>query len=74
MGRSIRWPISSTCSLAAQIDGRYPYPFIDVGQLGWLQIGDQRRRPSPSAFILAGFAARLDRPLASSWVDARDRR
>ena len=22
------------------VDGRYPYPFMDVGKLGWLQIAD----------------------------------
>ena len=22
-----------------QLDHRYPYPFIDVGKLGWLQVG-----------------------------------
>ena len=41
--------ISSTPSRAGQLDGRYPYPFIDVGKLGWLQVGAERRRHRASA-------------------------
>jgi hypothetical protein len=36
------------------IDGRYPYPFIDVGKIGWLQTGINAVVIS-LAFILAGY-------------------
>ena len=37
-----------------QLDHRYPYPFIDVGKLGWLQVG-LNAGGIALAFILAGF-------------------
>jgi hypothetical protein len=37
-----------------QIDHRYPYPFIDVGKLGWLQVA-MNAAGIALAFILAGF-------------------
>jgi len=37
-----------------QIDHRYPYPFIDVGKLGWLQVG-LNAAGIALGFILAGF-------------------
>jgi hypothetical protein len=37
-----------------RFDGRYPYPFIDVGHLGWLQVGINAAGIA-LAFILAGF-------------------
>lgn len=37
-----------------QIDGRYPYPFMDVGQLGWAQTAINAGGIA-MAFILAGF-------------------
>jgi hypothetical protein len=38
-----------------QIDRRYPYPFIDVGKLGWPQVA-LNAAGIAFAFILAGFA------------------
>lgn len=38
-----------------QFDGRYPYPFLDVGKLGWLQTA-LNTGGIAFAFILAGFA------------------
>jgi hypothetical protein len=38
-----------------QLDHRYPYPFVDVGKLGWLQVG-LNSGGIALAFILAGFA------------------
>jgi hypothetical protein len=38
-----------------QLDHRYPYPFIDVGKLGWLQVA-LNAGGIAMAFILAGFA------------------
>ena len=43
-----------------QLDGRYPYPFMDVGKLGWLQIA-LNAGGIALAFILAG--------LALVWID-----
>jgi hypothetical protein len=37
-----------------QLDGRYPYPFIDVGHLGWMQVA-LNAGGIAAAFILAGF-------------------
>lgn len=37
-----------------QIDHHYPYPFIDVGKLGWVQVG-LNAGGIALAFILAGF-------------------
>jgi hypothetical protein len=37
-----------------QLDHRYPYPFIDVGKLGWLQVA-LNAGGIALAFILAGF-------------------
>ena len=37
-----------------QIDHHYPYPFIDVGKLGWLQVG-LNAGGIALAFIVAGF-------------------
>ena len=37
-----------------QIDGRYPYPFIDVGHLGWVQVA-MNSGGIALAFVLAGF-------------------
>lgn len=37
-----------------QIDHHYPYPFIDVGKLGWMQVG-LNAGGIALAFILAGF-------------------
>jgi hypothetical protein len=37
----------------ASIDGRYPYPFMDVGKIGWLQTG-LNAGGIAMAFILAG--------------------
>jgi hypothetical protein len=51
-----------------QIDGRYPYPFIDVGKLGWVQTA-LNVGGIALGFILAGFAlVWIDgwRPLGSS--------
>ena len=39
----------------AQFDGRYPYPFLDVGRIGWLQAG-LNAGGIAFAFILAGMA------------------
>jgi len=44
-----------------QLDHRYPYPFIDVGKLGWLQVA-LNAGGIALAFILAG--------LALVWVDS----
>jgi hypothetical protein len=38
-----------------QLDNRYPYPFIDVGKLGWLP-ALLNAAAIAVAFILAGFA------------------
>jgi hypothetical protein len=38
-----------------QLDHRYPYPFIDVGKLGWTQVA-LNAGGIALAFILAGFA------------------
>lgn len=38
-----------------QVDGHYPYPFIDVGDLGWRQVA-LNAAGIAFAFILAGFA------------------
>jgi hypothetical protein len=38
-----------------QLDHRYPYPFIDVGRLGWLQVA-LNSAGIALGFILAGFA------------------
>ena len=35
-------------------DGKYPYPFLDVGKLGWVQTG-LNAGGIAMAFILAGF-------------------
>ena len=43
-----------------RIDGRYPYPFMDVGKLGWVQTV-LNAAGIAMAFILAG--------LALVWVD-----
>ena len=43
-----------------QTDGRYPYPFIDVGKLGWVQVA-MNVGGIALAFILAG--------LALVWID-----
>jgi hypothetical protein len=51
-----------------RMDGRYPYPFIDVGKLGWLQTA-LNVGGIALGFILAGFAlVWIDswRPLGSS--------
>lgn len=51
-----------------RVDGRYPYPFIDVGKLGWLQTA-LNVGGIALGFILAGFAlVWIDswRPLGSS--------
>lgn len=37
-----------------QLDGRYPYPFIDVGHLGWVQVA-MNAGGIALAFIIAGF-------------------
>jgi hypothetical protein len=44
-----------------QLDGRYPYPFIDVGKLGWLQTAINAGGIA-LAFLLAG--------LALVWIDS----
>ena len=38
-----------------QLEGRYPYPFIDLGKLGWMQVG-LNAGGIALAFILAGYA------------------
>ena len=38
-----------------QLDHRYPYPFMDVGKLGWLQAG-LNAAGIAFGFVLAGFA------------------
>ena len=51
-----------------QLDGRYPYPFLDVGRLGWVQTA-LNVGGIALGFILAGFAlVWIDswRPLGSS--------
>jgi len=51
-----------------QMDGRYPYPFLDVGRLGWLQTA-RNVGGIALGFILAGFVlVWIDswRPLGSS--------
>ena len=45
-----------------QTDGRYPYPFIDVGKLGWQQVA-LNAAGIAFLFLLAGFAL--------VWVDRR---
>jgi hypothetical protein len=42
------------------LDGRYPYPFLDVGKIGWLQTA-LNAGGIAMAFILAG--------LLLVWVD-----
>jgi hypothetical protein len=37
-----------------QLDGKYPYPFIDVGHLGWLQVA-LNAGGIALGFVLAGF-------------------
>jgi hypothetical protein len=46
----------------ARLDGRYPYPFIDLGKLGWLQTA-LNVSGIALAFILAG--------IALVWIDGR---
>ena len=51
-----------------QVDGRYPYPFIDVGHLGWVQVG-LNAGGIALAFVIAGFLLVLIdhwRPLGST--------
>jgi hypothetical protein len=38
-----------------QVEHRYPYPFIDVGKLGWLQVG-LNAAGIAFGFVLAGYA------------------
>lgn len=45
----------------ASVDGRYPYPFIDLGKLGWLQTALNAGGIALS-FVLAG--------LALVWIDS----
>jgi hypothetical protein len=44
-----------------QLDHRYPYPFIDVGKIGWMQVA-LNSGGIALAFILAGFAV--------VWIDS----
>jgi hypothetical protein len=53
-GDTLRWALLPLAYLAyaivrAQLDGRYPYPFLDVARHGWMQVG------LTSAMIAAGF-------------------
>ena len=45
----------------ARLDGRYPYPFLDLGKLGWLQTALNTGGVA-LAFVLAG--------LALVWIDS----
>jgi len=48
----------------AGLDGRYPYPFMDVGRIGWLQTGLNALEVA-AGFLLAGLLlVWLDRRLA----------
>lgn len=48
----------------AALDGRYPYPFLDAGQLGWAQVAVNAAGIA-AGFLLAGLAlTALDRLLA----------
>lgn len=46
----------------AQLDGRYPYPFLDVARLGWMQVG-MTTSMIAAAFIVAGMLV--------VWIDRR---
>ena len=54
-------------------DGNYPYPFIDVGKLGWLQVA-MNAAGIALGFIICRFPAGVDRRMAPAWVEARQRR
>lgn len=46
------------------LDGRYPYPFMDVGRIGWSETG-LNALIMAAGFLLAGYGLyRLDRALA----------
>ena len=60
-GASTRSPISIYVARPRRIDGRYPYPFIDV-ELGWLRRAQCRW--DRLGFILAARTG-VDRQLAS---------
>jgi hypothetical protein len=46
------------------LDGRYPYPFIDVGTLGWARVLGNAAAIA-AAFLIAGYAlVWLDRRLS----------
>jgi len=64
------WMLYPICYFAyalarAQLDGRYPYPFMDAGRLGWLQTGLNAVEVA-AGFLLAG--------LLLVWLDRRLRR
>lgn len=55
--------------IRAQLDGRYPYPFMDAGQIGWLQTGLNGIEVA-AGFLLAGLLfVRLDHRLARRPAD-----
>ncbi|MGQ0661666.1 Pr6Pr family membrane protein [Sphingosinicella sp.] len=61
------WMLYPLCYFAyalarAQLDGRYPYPFMDAGRIGWLQTGLNAAEVA-AGFLLAG--------LALVWLDRR---
>ncbi len=61
------WMLYPLCYFAyalarAQLDGRYPYPFMDAGRLGWLQTGLNAVEVA-AGFLLAG--------LLLVWLDRR---
>ena len=53
----------------AGLDGRYPYPFMDAGRIGWLQTGLNAVEVA-AGFLVAGLAlVGLDRRLARGSAD-----
>ena len=63
----LRWALLPVAYLAyaigrAQLDGRYPYPFLDVARHGWAQVGLTTSMIA-AAFIVAG--------LLVVWIDRR---
>jgi hypothetical protein len=48
----------------AAIDGRYPYPFMDAGRIGWLQTGLNALEVAAGFLLIGLLFVRLDRRLA----------
>lgn len=64
---TLRWALLPLVYLAyalgrAELDGRYPYPFLDVARHGWLQVG------LTSAMMAAGF---MVAGVVIVWIDRR---